>query len=231
MVTQRPVAQYPFAQQELWQRCLELQPSLARDASALRRFGITPERISAFEEKTRLFGEMNPDTVVVQEGAVVTDEKNADQEALITNIQKVMACVALKHDPRTPGYKRFGAEEVDNLREAELHLAGVMVVKQGRKYLDQYVDKGLTDEMLVAVETKNAEFVEGLTERKESENDRHTATDVRIRYANELYAELVAICAAGNTLWRFDDASKAQEYIVDEAPAAAEPAPVPPHTA
>jgi hypothetical protein len=215
MLHQRPVAEYPFSQAALWQRCLDLFPSLDRDAAQLARFGVTVARIAKFKADTDLFGKMNPDTVVMQEGVVVT------------SVQRVMACVGLKDDPRTAAYKRFGATDVANATEADLHLAAAMVVKQGRKYLAAYAGVGLTKEMLDAVEANNAHFVEELTNRKESENDRQGATDARITAANALFAELTGICAAGNTLWRFDDATKADEYVVGPAANAASVAPQP----
>jgi len=215
MVHHRPVAAYPFTQAALWQRCLDLFPSLDRDATKLPRFGVTVERVKKFKDNTNLFGLMDPDMVLVQEGAVETEEKNAEQEALVTSIQQVMACVGLKDGPRTAAYKRFGATDVANATEAALHLAGAVVVKQGRKYLKDYTGVGLTAEMLDAVETNNATFVEELTNGKEAENDRQEATDTRVEAANALYEELTKLCAAGNTAWRFEDETKAKEYVVE----------------
>jgi len=220
MLHQRPVATYPFSQAALWQRCLDLFPSLDRDAARLLPLGVPAARIKKFKDDTDLFGKMDPDTVLVQEGAVVTDQKTAEHDALVTSIQQVMAHIELKDDPRTAGYKRFGAANVSNATEAELHLAGVMVVKQGRKYLTDYAGVGLTKDLLDAVETNNGKFVEELTTGKEAENDRQAATDTRIVAANALFAELTGICAAGNTSWRFEDQTKADEYVVDHAPVA-----------
>ena len=217
MLHQRPVAAYPFTQAALWQRCLDLFPSLDRDAAKLLPLGVTAVRIKTFKDNTNLFGQMDPDTVLVQEGAVATEEKNAEQQALVTSIQQVMARIELKDDPRTAAYKRFGVVNVANATEAALHLAGAVVVKQGRKYLADYAGVGLTAEMLATVETNNANFVEELTTGKEAQNDRQSATDVRLEAANALYEELTKICGAGNTAWRFDDATKAGEYVVDHA--------------
>ena len=163
---------------------------------------------------------MDPDTVLVQEGAVETDQKTAEHVALVTSIQQVMAHIELKDALRTAAYKRFGAASVSNATEAELHLAGVLVVKQGRKYLADYAGVGLTKELLDAVETANAKFVEELTTGKETENERQAATDARIEAANALFAALTALCAAGNTSWRFESQTKADEYVVDATPAA-----------
>ncbi len=135
----------------------------------------------------------------------------------MTRIQQVMARIELKDDPCTAAYKRFGAANVANATEAVLHLAGAVVVKQGRKYLADYAGVGLTKELLDAVETNNANFVEELTTGKEAENERQAATDARIEAANALYEELVKLCAAGNTGWRFEDETKAKEYVVDHA--------------
>ena len=220
MLHQRPVAAYPFTQAALWQRCLDLSPSLRRDVDKLARFGVTKERVKEFEAATAAFGLLEPDTVLVQEGAVETEEKNVEQHALITSIQQVMACIEQRDNPRTPAYKRFGAVNVANATEAKLHLAGAMVVKQGRKYLADYAGVGLTANMLDLVEANNARFVDELTNGKDDENDRQDATDDRIEAANALYAELVKLCTAGNAAWRFEDEAKANEYVVEHtAPA------------
>ena len=173
-----------------------------------------------FKTNTDLFGQMDPDTVLVQEGAVATDQKTTGHDVLVTSIQQAMAHVELKDAPRTAAYKRFGVANVSNATEAELHLAGVMVVKQGRKYLADYKGVGLTTTILDAVEAANGKFVEELTTGKEAENNRQAATDARIVAANTLFAELTGICGAGNSSWRFEDQTKADEYVVDHAPAA-----------
>lgn len=221
MLDKVPTAEYPSTQAALWQRCLEMSPTARRDAAELAKRGITAAKLVKFDADTATFGAMDPDEVLVQEGKVVTDDKDATEVALETAIQAVMDCVVLKDDARTPGYKRFGVSDVSSLSQAKLHMAATMVVKQGRKYLADYAGVGLTADMLTAVETNNATFVEALTTGKEAKNDRQAATDARIEAANALYEELTKLCAAGNAAWRFEDATKADEYVVDHAPAEA----------
>jgi hypothetical protein len=225
MKNQMLAAEYPFTQAQLWQRCLDLQPALTRDATLLAKRGVTAGRITKFKLDTAAFGEMEPDTVVVQEAAVVTEEKDAVVEALETSIQVVMSIISIKDEPRSARYKRFGVSDVSSLGEAKLHLAATMLVRQGRKYLAEYQDEGLTAELLDAVEANNEAFLEGLTSRKESENTRSGATRARILFANGLYRQLVQLCAAGESLWKLTDADKARQYIVDPAPAVKAPQP------
>jgi len=225
MIHHRPVAAYPFTQAALWQRCLDLFPSLDRDADRLLRFGVTPARVATYKADTNLFGLMDPDTVLVQEGAVGTGEKNADQQALVTSIQQVMACVGLRDDPRTAAYKRFGAADVANASEAALHLAGAVVVKQGRKYLAEYAEKGLTAGLLDEVAKLDESFVDDMAARHEAVSTRAGATRARILFANQLYRQLVAIANAGQAAWRLTDAQKAHEYVIDPAGAGAGPTP------
>jgi hypothetical protein len=159
---------------------------------------------------------------VVQEAAAVTEEKDAVVAALETSMQQVLGIIAIQDDPRSTRYKRFGVSNVATLNEAKLHLAATMLVKQGRKYLDEYKAEGLTAAMLDAVEANNAAFLDGLTDRKEAENTRTGATRARILFANGLYRQLVQLCAAGTSCWQLTDAAKAREYVVD--PVAAVPA-------
>ncbi|MCB2378898.1 hypothetical protein LGH70_14950 [Hymenobacter sp. BT635] len=215
MNAKNPVAEYPFTQAELWQRCLDVQPSLDRDAAVLAGRGVTAARINKLKADTAEFGEMEPDTVLVQEGAAVTEEKDEVAEALQTSMQQVISIIGLKDEPRTARYKRFGVSDVMNLPEAKLHLAATMLVKQGRKYLEEYQAEGLTAAMLDTVEKNNAAFVEGLTERKEAENTRSGATRARVLFGNGLYRQLVQLCAAGSSYWKLTDATKAREYVVD----------------
>lgn len=164
MLDKAPTAEYPSTQAALWERCLEMSSTAHRDAAELAKRGITAAMLTKFDADTATFGEMYPDTVLLQEGAVATDAKDATQVALETAIQAVMACVALKDDPRTAGYKRFGVTRVNSLSQAKLHLAATMVVKQGRKYLPEYADKGLTADLLTTVETLDAAFVDQMAD-------------------------------------------------------------------
>ncbi|PJJ48796.1 hypothetical protein [Hymenobacter chitinivorans] len=221
MNAKNPVAEYPFTQAELWQRCLDLQPSLDRDAAVLTGRGVTAARISKLKTDTAAFGEMEPDTVLLQEGAAVTEEKDEVAETLKTSMQAVLGIIAVQDEPRTARYKRFGVTNIVDLSEAKLHLAATMLVKQGRKYLEEYKAEGLTAALLEAVEQHNEDFVEGLTERKEAENTRSGATRARVLFANGLYRQLVQLCAAGESYWKLTDATRAREYVVDTTPAPA----------
>jgi hypothetical protein len=221
MQAKNPIAEYPFTQAELWQRCLDLQPSLERDAAILAGRGVTAARIQKFAADTTEFGTMEPDTVLVQEGAAVTEEKDAVVVALETSIQQVMSIISQKDNVRSARYKRFGVVDITGVSEPKLHLAATMLVKQGRKYLEEYKDLGLTAALLEAVESHNEAFVEGLTERKEAENTRSGATRARVLFGNGLYRQLVQFCAAGNSYWKLTDATKAREYVVDAAVAPA----------
>ncbi|RYU83802.1 hypothetical protein [Hymenobacter persicinus] len=225
MKDKNPVAEYPFTQAQLWQRCLDLQSALTRDAAALAGRGITAAHLTKLKADTAAFGEMEPDTVLVQEGAAVTEEKDAVVLALETSVQQVLSIIALQDEPRTARYKRFGVSSVTDLTEPKLHLAATMLVKQGRKYLAEYAEQGLTAAMLDAVAGHNEAFVEGLAERKEAENTRSGATRARLLFANGLYRQLVQLCAAGTSVWQLTDAAKAREYVVDPAAVAARPVP------
>ncbi len=217
MLDKAPIAEYPSTQAALWERCLEMSPTAHRDATELAKRGITAAMLTKFDADTATFGTMDPDTVLVQEGKVVTDEKDETQMELETAIQAVMDCVGLKDDPRTAGYKRFGVTSVNSLSQAKLHLAATMVVKQGRKYLADYAEKGLTAAMLTTVETTDAAFVDQMADRHEAVSTRAGATRARILFANGLYRQLVAIANAGQAAWRLTDAQKAHEYVIEAA--------------
>lgn len=227
MLDKAPIPEYPSTQADLWQRCLEMSPTARRDAAELAKRGISAALLTKFDADTTAFGEMDPDEVMVQEGAVVTEAKDATQVALETAIQAVMDCVVLRDDARSAGYKRFGVSDVTSLSQAKLHLAATMVVKQGRKYLADYADKGLTAAMLTTVEAQDDTFLDGLAARHEAVSTRAGATRARLLFANGLYRQLVAIANAGQTAWRLTDAQKAHEYVIAPTVASAKaPAPV-----
>lgn len=218
MLDKTPIAEYPSTQAALWQRSLDLQTALTRDAALLASRGVTMARIQQFIDDTAEFGEMDPDTVVQQEGATVTAEKEAVRIALETAMQGVLGIIGAQDPPRSARYKRFGAANVENLSDAKLHLAATMLVKQGRKYLPEYAGVGLTEALLAAIESQNADFVDSLTDRREAESTRTGATRARLLFANGLYQQLVRLCAAGEAYWKLTDATKAAEYVVDNTP-------------
>lgn len=224
MLDKDPIAEYPSTQAALWQRSLDLQPALDRDAAQLAARGVTAARIQKFKDDTAEFGEMDPDTVLQQEGATVTEEKDAVRTALETAMQQVLGIIGSQDPPRTARYKRFGAANVENLSDAKLHLAATMLVKQGRKYLSEYAEQGLTAAMLDAVDTQKEEFVDSLADRKEAESTRSGATRARVLFANGLYRQLAQLCATGEAYWQLTDATKAREYVINPTVAKAVPA-------
>ena len=198
-----------------------IHPTAHRDVAELAKRGITAAMLTKFDADTAAFKVMDPDTVLVQEGKVVTEEKDTTEVLLETAIQAVMDCVVLKDDARTPGYKRFGVSDVTSLGQAKLHMAATMVVKQGRKYLAEYANKGLTAALLDAVAAQDAAFVEQMAGRYEAVSTRAGATRARLLFANGLYRQLVALANAGESAWRLTDAQKAHEYVIAPAPAVA----------
>lgn len=224
MLDKTPIAEYPSTQAALWQRSLDLQPALNRDAAQLTARGVTAARIQKFKDDTDEFGEMDPDTVLQQEGATVTEEKDAVRIALETAMQQVLGIIGSQDPPRTARYKRFGAANVENLSDAKLHLAATMLAKQGRKYLSEYTEQGLKAAMLEAVETGKDAFVDSLADRKEAESTRSGATRARVLFANGLYRQLAQLCATGEAYWQLTDATKAAEYVVNPAVTKAAPA-------
>jgi hypothetical protein len=219
-----PVAEYPSTQAALWQRCLDLQPALSRDAALLASRGVTPARLTKFQTDTAAFGEMEPDKVLQQEGATVTEEKDAVRVALETAMQDVLGIISTVDNLRSARYKRFGVADVSGLSDARLHLAATILVKQGRKYLPEYVAAGLTEALLTAVETQNATFVDSLADRKEAESTRSGATRARVLFANGLYRQLAQLCATGEAYWQLTDATKAAEYVINPTVAKTVPA-------
>lgn len=227
MLAKDPIAEYPFAQALLWQRCLDLQPALDRDAALLAPRGVTAERIAQFKADTAEFGDMDPDTVMQQQGVTVTEGKDAVRIALETAMQQVLGIIASQDDPRSARYKRFGASSITAMSDAKLHLGATMLTKQGRRYLPEYAGVGLSEAMLTDIDTQNAAFVDYLTDQREAESSRAGATQGRVRFANGLYRQLVQLCAVGEAYWRLTDAAKAADYIVNPGvPAAAAPRPV-----
>ncbi|MCA8832132.1 hypothetical protein [Hymenobacter pini] len=218
MLDKNPIAEYPSTQAALWQRSLDLQPALDRDAAVLAQRGVTAQRIQKFKADTAEFGTMEPDTVMRQESVTVTEEKEAVRTALETAMQQVLGIIATQDDTRSARYKRFGVSDVSSLGDAKLHLAATMLVKQGRKYLAEYAGVGLTEQMLAAIESQNADFVDSLTDRREAESTRAGATRARILFGNGLYRQLVQLCATGEAYWRMTDATKAAEYVVEAGP-------------
>ncbi|SDY90684.1 hypothetical protein [Hymenobacter psychrophilus] len=227
MLAKDPIAEYPFAQAALWQRCLDLLPALDRDAALLAPRGVTAARIAQFKHDTEEFGDMDPDTVMVQQGVTVTEGKDAVRIALETAMQQVLGIIASQDDPRSARYKRFGASSITAMSDAKLHLGATMLTKQGRRYLAEYAGVGLTEAMLADIDTQNAAFVDFLADRREAESSRAGATQGRVRFANGLYRQLVQLCAVGEAYWRLTDAAKAAEYVVNPGvPTAAAPRPV-----
>ena len=79
MLDKAPIAEYSSTQAALWQRCLEMSPAAHRDANELAKRGISAAMLEKFDNDTATFGDLEPDEVLVQEGKVVTDDKDATQ--------------------------------------------------------------------------------------------------------------------------------------------------------
>ena len=61
-----------------------IHPTAHRDVAELAKHGITAAMLTRFDADTAALGAMDPDTVLVQEGKVVADDKDATEVLLET---------------------------------------------------------------------------------------------------------------------------------------------------
>ncbi|TGE24449.1 hypothetical protein E5K00_04330 [Hymenobacter aquaticus] len=215
------IAHYNMSQADLVTTASEKLSHLRRDVADLARYGVTPARLDELQRLTAAFVALPTETEGVQQAATATLAKEAARTAALGTMQRIMGMVSLLHNDRTPQYKAFGTSGLNSASDGDLYLGLVRVGRVGRANLATYAVKGLTAADLSLLEDQNAALLKTAGEQHDAESGAAGATQQRLSAGNTLYDELVQLCEAGKAAFVQTDVSRHQDYVLYDAPAAA----------
>jgi len=202
----------------LYNRRLELQASAERDATILISRGIPKATIDSI---TVLWDEFSlvPSDETMQ-GLIKIEVEKRDEvfNALVILIRDVQGIAETTFGKKSGELLTFAPFNLTELTNTEVLRLTDVVISRGTTYLLKMKDYGLTNDMLVELESKKT-LVEDQEKKLDlSEGNRKQTTVLRHQRANTLYDVMEKICTVGYNYYRDRDAVKAEDYLINDIP-------------
>jgi hypothetical protein len=214
MPIKKNVRAFAFSNAELLTVARQLGQYVVRDAKEFASYGYTKEAAKLLKARLAAFESVPTDLELEQVQAEATQFKAAKYTFLKQSIREITNRARLLLGEDSPKYKRFGVKGLDNMKDADLSLCGKRVTDVATALLAELAVRGVTQAMIDDLTHARHSFDEAILAQGEVMSARGTATNDRIRVANELYAFTVELAEAGKAIWQDKDQARYRDYVL-----------------
>jgi hypothetical protein len=226
MAIKKNVREFAFSDAELLTVARHLGQYVTRDAKEFATYGYTKDTPKLLKTRLTAFGAVSTDLELEQVQAEATQFKIARETFLKGCIKEITNRARLLLGEESPKFKRFGTKGLDNMKDADLSLCGKRVADVAKAQLAELAVRGVTQAMIDDLDSARQSFDEAILAQGKAMSERGTATNDRIRVANELYAFTVELAEAGKAIWQDKDQVRYRDYVLystEGKPTAKEP--------
>ncbi len=209
---------FSFSYSILVQVVKEKLQFVLRDMVKFNEFGILEEHVNDTKQKNENFENMPTDNELVGAQAIATEAKTARREEVIEKIAKIMRRVKNRFGIGSAIYNRFGTHDLTKMNDAKLLMCSKQVIRVSRLYLSELASEGLTEEIIVDLETSRKAFDKTNETQSNAIAERDIVTESRAISANEIYDRLVKYCDTGKDIWKDVNHAKYNDFILYNTP-------------
>lgn len=191
---------------------------MKRDIDEFIKYGKTPEKIEAVEKIADEYMEIPNDDDLLGKQIITTEKKDKEAEKLRGILGGIMNRAQNTFGENTGEYRRFGVTSISDLDGMELYFSGFYAHRIATEYLTEMTPQGLTPAILTEFDTSNKSYLKALAEQLDALSNRDLATERRINKANQLYTEIVNLCATGKRIWGSVNEAKYNDYLIYDTP-------------
>lgn len=206
---------YPDA--DLYLQCIERIRYAHRDMELFDQFGYDIERLKKFKAKCDRFKELPDDDELLGDQMILTEKKYVAAEKLRAAIRSLMTRVALKYNNKTGRYRKFGANKLGDMTDAQLIFCARRVVRVARQQIDFLEEVGVNEKIIGKISEATQEFENAVNLQQDRIADRDIGVERRVEFGNEIYDELVVLCNIGKDVWDNKDKAKYENYCLYES--------------
>lgn len=209
---------FNFSYGALYNRGLELQASAERDATILISRGIPKATIDSIPVLWDAFSEVPSDETM--QGLIKIEVEKRDEvfNALVILIRDVQGIAETTFGKKSGELLTFAPFNLTELTNTEVLRLTDVVISRGTTYLLKMKDYGLTNDMLVELESKKTLVEDQEKNIDLAEGNRKQTTVLRHQKANAFYDVMEKICTVGYNYYRDRDVVKAEDYLLYDIP-------------
>lgn len=217
MKKQSSQQKHNFQDAELYLISMESLSLAKKDLSLFKAYGYGEDKLRKFFQRCEAFRDFPDDDEFLGDQMLLTEKKYAAAENLKASIRSLMTRVATKYGNRSGRYRKFGANKVGDMTDAQLLFCGRRVVRVARGQIDFLADVGVNEHVLKRIQEATRQFEKAVNLQMDRVAERDIGVERRIDKGNKLYEELVILCNIGKDIWREKDRQRYDQYCLYES--------------
>lgn len=217
MKKQATQRKHNFPDADLYLICIDSIRHALEDLKAFESYGYDALRLKTFKTKADKFRQLPDDDELVGDQMILTEKKYTSAETLKASIRSLMTRVSMKFGNRSGRYRKFGANKLGDMTDAQLIFCGRRVVRVARQMIDFLDDVGVNENVIGKISTSTQNFEAAVNRKLDKVSERDIGVERRIIKGNELYEELTTLCKIGKDIWREKDPNRYELYCIYES--------------
>ncbi|MCB0662872.1 MAG: hypothetical protein KDC24_09040 [Saprospiraceae bacterium] len=217
MKKQSSQRKHNFPDAELYLISMESLKLAKKDLPYFNEYGYGEDKLRKFFQMCESFRDFPDDDEFLGDQMLLTEKKYEAAENLKASIRSLMTRIATKFGNRSGRYRKFGANKLGDMTDAQLIFCGRRVVRVARGQLDFLADVGVNENVLQRIQEANQVFEKAVNLQLDRVAERDIGVERRIDKGNQLYEELVVLCTIGKDIWREKDRLRYDQYCLYES--------------
>ncbi len=217
MKKQATQRKHNFPDADLYKTCIDSIRYAHRDIALFEQYGYDLERLKKFNALCERFKNLADDDELLGDQMILTEKKYKAGDNLKSAIKSLMTRVAIKYNVKTGRYRKFGANKLGDMTDAQLLFCARRVIRVARQQIDFLAEVGVNEQILGRISEASQEFENAVNLQQDKVADRDIGVERRIEHGNEIYDELVVLCNVGKDIWNNRDAVKYENYCLYES--------------
>jgi hypothetical protein len=207
-------------------KCQDVIDSIDRDILQFNERGFTPEKRTAFDDKTTAFMGMPSDNYLLGQQEIRTGEKNEVRNDCEKKVRTVLTAVENVWGLKSTQYSLFTEDKsLSELTDPELLRFLEDFADSTEERVLELADEGIDATDVIDLRDLRTAFNTALKNQKITIKNRNTGNNNRIKAGNELYKLAVKYCNTGKDIWYGTDESKYNDYVIYDTPTGNPPPP------
>lgn len=177
-------------------------------------FGITPDKISEFNDLIENLKEFPTDSFCKNKISVCTEEKNILREQVMAKIRSMALRVEAEWGNKSPKYNRLETGSLTRLNDSMLLVTAGNVHSKMGEYLPDLAAQGLTPSLLNDFANLINQFDLSLKALADAITERDERKIERLKRGNELYTMVLKYCNYGKQLYEKTSPAKYKHFLI-----------------
>lgn len=199
--------------------------SVERDFAEFSVRGMTPLRLQRLQNLRDRFAVTDSDEILEGAKMIATETKNTLRSKLEAALRTLIIIAENRWGRTTAKFRQLGDTHITAMTDENFVRNARVIIRVIEINTMELMEEGLTNDLVHQAMVLRDQFDAAIDEQLVAIRNRDIATEERITYGNELYAELVKVTNTGKDLWYSLNEAKYNDYLIYDSPTKTETPP------